>query len=138
MKRTELFFPFEPIPKGRPRMTRRGRAYTPKKTHDYEKLIRDYYRENTTDYYDCAIRVSLIFYMPIPKSISKKKRALMESGEIKCTIHKDIDNLSKSILDGCLGVAYKDDCLITRLTATKRYATDNNVGTFMEISEDVN
>ena len=137
MKRTELFFPFEPKPKGRPRFTRTGHAYTPKTTHDYEKLIRNYYQENTEDYYDCAIKVNLTFFMPIPKSTSKKQRALMESGEVKCTVKKDIDNLSKAVLDACLGVAYEDDSLITKLTAIKKYAIDDNVGTFMEISEDV-
>lgn len=135
MKKTELFFPFEPIPKGRPRMTRSGRAYTPKKTHDYEKLIRDYYKENTTDYYDCAVRMSLVFYMPIPKSVSKKKRFLMESGKLKCTTHKDLDNMTKSLTDALNGVAYEDDCLITELHIKKRYGS--SVGTEMVISEDV-
>ena len=136
MRKTELFFPFEPKPKGRPRMTRRGRAYTPKATHDYEKLIRDFYKENSTDYYDSAIKVSLIFYMPIPKSTSKKKRALMEIGEIKCTSHTgDVDNLAKAVTDALNRVAYEDDCLITELHVKKRYG--NCAGTEMIISEDV-
>lgn len=136
MKRTELFFPFEPIPKGRPRMTRRGRAYTPSKTQDYERLIRDYYKNSTTDYYDCAIRVNLVFYMPIPKSTSKKKRALMESGEIKCTTHTgDVDNLAKAILDSLNGVAYEDDSLVTSLHIRKRYGS--SAGTDMVITEDL-
>lgn len=136
MRKTEIFFPFEPTPKGRPRMTRRGRAYTPKKTHDYEKLISDFYKENCTDYYDSAIRVSLVFYMPIPKSTSKKKRALMECGEIKCTTHTgDADNLTKAVTDALNGVAYEDDCLITELHIKKRYGL--TVGTEMTISEDV-
>lgn len=136
MKRTELFFPFEPKPKGRPRMTKKGRAYTPKATHDYEKLIRDYYKENTSDYYDSAIKMSLIFYMPIPKSVSKKTRALMECGEFKCTKHNgDADNLCKAVTDALNGVAYEDDCLITELHIRKRYGT--SVGTEMVITEDV-
>lgn len=136
MKRTEIFFPFEPKPKGRPRMTRRGRAYTPKKTHDYEKLISDFYKENCTDYYDSAIKVSLVFYMPIPKSTSKKKRVLMECGEIKCTTHTgDADNLTKAVTDALNGVAYEDDCLITELNIKKRYGS--SVGTEMVISEDI-
>ena len=136
MKRTEIFFPFEPKPKGRPRMTRRGRAYTPKKTHDYEKLISDFYKENCTDYYDSAIKVSLVFYMPIPKSTSKKKRVLMECGEIKCTTHTgDADNLTKAVTDALNGVAYEDDCLITELHIKKR--SGSSAGTEMVISEDI-
>ena len=35
MKKTELFFPIEPKPKGRPRFNfRTGTAYTPKETKD--------------------------------------------------------------------------------------------------------
>ena len=137
MKKTEIFFPFEPVPKGRPRFTRTGHAYTPKATQDYEKRIRDYYKEQTDDYYEGPIKIRLVFYMPIPRSVSKKQRALMESGEIKCTVSKDIDNLAKSILDACNGVAFEDDRLITHMTASKKYASNNNVGTEMVITEDI-
>ena len=137
MRKTEVFFPFEPIPKGRPRFTRTGHSYTPEKTRDYERLIREYYKEQTNDYYDGPINIRLAFYMPIPKSISKKKRALMESNEIKCTVKKDTDNLGKALLDSLNGIAYEDDCLITHLTLIKKYASNNNVGTEMVISEDV-
>lgn len=137
MRKTEIFFPFEPVPKGRPRFTRTGHAYTPKTTQDYEKKIAEFYKSQTDDFYDTAIKVRLVFYMPIPKSTTKKNRQLIATGFIKCTVHKDIDNLSKAVLDGCLGVAYEDDRLITKLTAIKKYATDNNVGISMEICEDV-
>lgn len=136
MKKTEIFFPFEPMSKGRPRFFR-GHAYTPQKTQDYEKKIAEYYKSQTDDFYDSAIKVKLIFNMPIPKSTTKKNRQLIAAGMIKCTVHKDIDNLAKSVIDGCLGVAYEDDRLITKLTVIKQYATDNNVGTEMIISEDV-
>lgn len=137
MRKTEIFFPFEPKPKGRPRFNRWGNAYTPKATFDYEKQIRDYYLENTTDYYDEPIKIRLIFYLPIPKSASKKKQMKMESGEIKCVVNKDIDNLEKSLLDSLLKVAYSDDKLITHLSAIKKYASAENVGTYLEITEDI-
>ena len=136
MKKTEIFFPFEPVSKGRPRFFR-GHAYTPKTTQEYEKNISEYYQSQTDDFYETAIKVKLVFNMPIPKSTTKKNRQLIAAGMIKCTVKKDIDNLSKAVIDGCLGVAYKDDRQITKLTAIKKYATDNNVGTFMEICEDV-
>ena len=138
MKKTELFFPIEPKPKGRPRFNfRTGTAYTPKETHDYEKAIREYYVENCGDYYDTAIHVKLVFHMPIPKSASKKKRVQMQSGEIKCISHTgDADNLAKAVTDGLLTVAYKDDCLITKLSIEKRYAA-SEPGTELVITEDV-
>lgn len=135
MKKTELFFPYEPKPKGRPKFTRIGHAYTPKATRDYEKQIRDFYKENASDYYDSPIKVSLVFYMPIPKSISKKKMELMKSGVIRHTKKPDSDNLAKAVLDGINGVAFEDDKLITELRIKKRYGSV--VGTAMVITEDV-
>lgn len=137
MKKTELFFPYVPKPKGRPKFGRGGHAYTPKTTADYEKSIKDYYSESTNDYYDGAISVKLVFNMPIPSSASKKQKALMESGVVKCTKHNgDIDNLVKAVLDALNEVAFKDDCLITKISAEKKY-TSSTPGTLMIISEDV-
>lgn len=137
MKTTEIFIPFEPVPKGRPKFTRTGHPYTPKKTKEYEKKLAEFYKSQTSDYYDEPIKVRLVFYMPIPKSASKKKRILMESGQIKHTVKPDVDNLVKSVLDACNGVAYSDDNLVTTINAIKIYASDNDVGTYMVITEDV-
>ena len=138
MKHTEIFFPFEPKPKGRPKFTKRGHAYTPKTTLEYETKIKEFYQCQTEDFYDTAIKVRLVFNMPTPKSTSKKKRVLMETGVIKCTVHNgDVDNLGKAVLDALNGLAYEDDCLITKLTIIKKYASDGNVGTELTISEDV-
>jgi len=40
MKRITFAIPGKPVPKGRPRVTRSGRVYTPKATRDYESLVR--------------------------------------------------------------------------------------------------
>ena len=62
----------------------------------------------------------------------------MATGMIKCIKHNgDADNLAKSVLDALNGVAFEDDCLVTRLSIIKKYASDNNVGIEMVISEDV-
>ena len=136
MRKTELFFPFEPKPKGRPRFTRDGHAYTPKTTHDYEKLIRDYYKENSEDYYEDAIQIKLVFNMPIPKTTTKRVRKLIDAGTYKFTKKPDIDNITKAILDALNGVAFEDDSLITKITAEKKYS-DSESGTLMIITEDV-
>ena len=137
MKKTEVFFPFEPRPKGRPRFTKYGHAYTPEETAKYEEQIRNYYIASTSDYYEDAIRIELIFYMPIPKSVSKKKRTLMEENIIKHVKKPDTDNMAKALLDSINKVAYKDDAQITELVSKKRYASDENVGIYMSIREDV-
>lgn len=137
MRKTEIFFPYEPKPKGRPKFTKIGHAYTPKKTEEYEKQIKDYYLEHTQDYYDCAVSIKLVFHMPIPKSVTKKQRALIEQGIIKCIKHNgDIDNLAKSVLDALNEIAFRDDCLITKLSLEKKYTT-SATGTEMIITEDV-
>ena len=75
--------------------------------------------------------------MPIPKSVTKKNRELIMVNRIKYTKRPDTDNLCKAFTDAINGVAYADDCLITKLVIEKKYASDNNVGTEMIISEDV-
>lgn len=137
MRKTEVFFPFEPRPKGRPRFTRYGHAYTPQKTSEYEEKIRNYYVSKVSDYYEDAIRIELTFYMPIPKSASKKNKSLMVDNTIKHVKKPDTDNMVKALLDSINKVAYKDDSQITQLIAKKRYASDANVGIYMVITEDV-
>lgn len=136
MKKTEIFFPFEPKPKGRPRFTRSGHAYTPETTQNYEQKISEYYKEQTDDFYNGAIQIRLTFLMPIPKSTTKKMRRLIETGNIKYTKKPDLDNLQKAVLDALNGIAFSDDKIITRIVAEKKYTT-SEVGTLMAITEDV-
>ena len=59
MTHTQLFN-IRPQVKQRPRMTRRGRAYTPKKTHDFEQAVRDEY-DGPLYQDDDQLVVSLVF-----------------------------------------------------------------------------
>jgi Holliday junction resolvase RusA-like endonuclease len=137
MRKTEVFFPIPPRPKARPRFTRYGHAYTPNETLEYEEKVRNYYVATTSDYYEGAIRIELTFYMPIPKSASKKNKRLMVENVIKHVKKPDTDNMVKALLDSINKIAYKDDSQITQLISRKRYATDGNVGIYMVITEDV-
>lgn len=60
--------------------------------------------------------------MPIPKSLSKKKKALL-TGQ-PCTSHKlgDLDNLAKNCMDAANGVLYKDDSQVYELHTYKVYS----------------
>lgn len=54
-----------------------------------------------------AVKLEVIYFMPIPASLSKKKRALLPY-----TYHitrPDSDNLTKLIKDCMSGIVYKDD-----------------------------
>lgn len=117
------------VPKQRPRISGR-RAYTPKRTKDYEERVLEAFRSSYQGFYpafgkDAPVRVGISVIQEIPKSWSKKKRAQAESGEI-CPLSRngDIDNIAKSILDALNGFAYEDDCQVVRLTVSKEYGAD--------------
>jgi Holliday junction resolvase RusA-like endonuclease len=67
------------------------------------------------------LRLDIKFYMPIPKSASKKKKEQMASGEIKHTKTPDCDNMVKAYLDCMNDIVYIDDKQIYKLNATKLY-----------------
>lgn len=134
MKSLTVWFPIEPVPKGRPRFTKFGKAYTPKKTHDYEKKIADYFRQNPNRFKfekGIPIVVNLVFGMPIPQSAPKSRNAAMLEELIKHTKKPDLDNLQKAVLDALNGIAWEDDSQIVRITAEKKYTDDPYVYLYM-------
>ena len=74
------------VPKQRPRISGR-RAYTPKRTKDYEERVLNEFCSSYKGFYpafgkDVPVRVCIRIVQAIPKSWSKKKRAQAEQGEI--------------------------------------------------------
>lgn len=61
------------------------------------------------------IALGLAFFLPIPTSTPKRRRAAMIAGEECPTTSGDIDNLMKSVLDALKGIAYVDDRQVTRM-----------------------
>jgi Holliday junction resolvase RusA-like endonuclease len=112
-----------PVAKGRPRLGRYG-TYTPKKTQEYEEYVKMCWvaKYGGIQPSEQPLEMNIVFYMPIPKSYSKKQSAEMLNGRIKHTKKPDIDNLIKSVLDALNGLAYADDSQIIKVTAVKRYA----------------
>ena len=117
------------VPKQRPRISGR-RAYTPKRTKDYEERVLNAFRSSYTGFYpafgkDTPVSVEIRIGQAIPKSWSKKKRLQAELGEIvPLSRNGDIDNIAKSILDALNGFAYEDDCQVVRLKITKSYSME--------------
>lgn len=127
VKKFNITIPITPVPKARPRFTRYGHTYTPKKTADYEKAIAEYWRQATHNFkYDReqALIVNFVFGMPIPKSTSKSKTELMANGTIRPTKKPDVDNLAKAVMDGLNGVAWADDSQVVRVSIYKEYAKE--------------
>lgn len=117
-----------PVPKGRPRYSARAgfvRTYTPKKTSDYETIVRETAQQamGPTDPLETPIAVYLYIRLSIPKSYPKKRLQACLKGLERPIKKPDIDNLAKSVLDGLNGIVYRDDGQIVSLHVTKVYAS---------------
>lgn len=112
-----------PVAKGRPRLGRYG-TYTPKKTQEYEEYVKMCWvaKYGAIQPAEQPLEVNIVFYLPIPKSYSKKQRAEILNGRLKHTKKPDIDNLIKSVLDALNGLAYVDDSKIIKAAAEKQYS----------------
>ncbi len=115
----------EPKPKLRPRFFARGNfrgTYTPKKTKDYEQeLALKCLPYKPPVPLSSALKVTLTFGMPIPKSFSKKKRQAIVDGILHHTKKPDLDNLIKAVCDSLNGIFFEDDKQIVSLSADKFY-----------------
>lgn len=118
--------PGVPQGKGRPRVTRNG-TFTPKKTRDYEKKVRDCYIAQGGQMFpdDTPLFASITAIFPIPSSLSKKRRAMF-NGKRHCK-KPDADNVAKAILDALNGVAYRDDSAVSSLLVDKSYGDASRV-----------
>jgi len=85
----------------------------------------------TTD----IIEVEMIFHMPIPRSWSQKKRKANHG--LWHRKRPDLDNLVKFYLDVMNNVAYKDDALIARIIAEKKYSTQPRTEITIKALEEV-
>lgn len=114
----------EPVAQGRPRFSNRGgfvKVYDPPKSKIYKNLIRHTVTPLETPI-DVPIKFVLKVYVPIPKSTSKKNRALMIDSIILPTKKPDVDNYLKGILDALKGIIWSDDSLVVNIEASKRYS----------------
>lgn len=66
------------------------------------------------------LELDITFYMPIPKSLSKKKQDALV-GQPHCK-KPDFDNLAKLVSDVCMGVIIEDDGVFSDSTQRKRYS----------------
>ena len=117
--------PGKAVGKQRPRFSRTFtgvRTYTPRKTQEYENLVRISYRAVSKQKLEGTIGATICGYFEPPKATSKKQRQKMLSGEVGYTKKIDADNLAKSILDALNGVAYDDDAQVCLLLVYKAYA----------------
>ena len=92
-----------PVPKGRPRLGRRGRVYTPKKTELYENLGRVQVML-AVNKFKWKIDTSALYSLTVSIFTANKK-------------HGDLDNYIKSAADFLMPHAMKNDKQIVELHA---------------------
>jgi len=119
MESKEFMFviPIDPIPWKRPGQSRYGRF-------DLQKAVKDQLRAIFIRGMDKhqpllgKVHLSLIFHMPIPKSLPKKERDGWHSKK------PDLDNLIKLVLDSMNGICFRDDSQVCFIIAMKGYSDD--------------
>lgn len=112
----------EPVPQKRPRFNRSGHCY------DDQKKIKEGYRWQIKSQFrseplTTPIALDLIFFMPIPKSLSKLKKRQMENGLIGHIKKPDLDNLQKLVLDCLNNLVFEDDSQVCEIRAKKIYSS---------------
>lgn len=112
----------ECVPKARPRFSKYGHVYTTPKTRAYEKIVKTTAIDKNVPCITTALKIKIMVYKSIPKSFSKEKRRLAESGKILPVVKPDIDNYVKAVLDGLNGILFLDDKQICDLSVGKRYS----------------
>ena len=111
--------PGQPVPKSRPRFSFKSkRAYTPKKTKDYEELVKEYVKPLVSEKIHGPIEATFLFVMERPKYMMTKK---YKDGLIIHTKKPDLDNLIKSTMDA-LNSVLNDDAQICKIYAEKFYS----------------
>lgn len=111
--------PGHPSPKARARVTRSGRAYTPKPTQLAEGKVLECYLADWRglDPIVGPVSINIIAAFAVPPSWSRKKR---EAADYHVS-RPDADNVQKLVLDALNGVAFIDDSQVCELHMTKRY-----------------
>ena len=114
-----------PIAKKRPRFARRGKfvqTYNPQETEEGRWLWEaKQHFPHGFEPHTGPIIVSMAFFMPVPKSISKKQRKAMLDAFFPHTKKPDLDNLVKFAKDALNGTAWADDSQVYDLRAYKCY-----------------
>lgn len=131
MTEIEFFVPGVPVGKARARVVK-GRAFTPKKSRDYEKKVAYYAVVAMSllgaETFKGAVEVDILAEFPPLKSWSKKQTELVKNSEVRKETKPDIDNIAKSIADAMNGgVVYVDDSQISDLSCRKRYSATAGV-----------
>lgn len=117
-----IVIPGTPIAKGRPRYTRQGRCYTPKKTLEAERLVQLIAQTQIgSRHVSNSVAIELLAISPILVSWTKKKQTAARAGEIRPATKPDFDNLLKLYCDALNGLLWSDDTQVVDGRCIKCY-----------------
>lgn len=117
------------------RMGNHFSSYSPKQNTNYMTSVKMCYMEQAEGFRfedDEQLTITIIAYKSIPKTMTKKKLALIKANKLFPITKPDCDNISKVICDGLNKLAFRDDSQITDLIVKKRY--DEVPRVYVEIS----
>lgn len=124
---TKFEIPGEPQGKRRARFTRAGhfiKSYADPKCVSYETFIREMFCIAHPGFVplEGGLGVEIRAFCGIPGSVSRKRRMMMMSGEMRPAKKPEPDNIAKVVLDALTGLAFKNDSQVTRLVVEKAYS----------------
>ena len=114
-------------------------AYTPKKTAQYEEIIRWHAIKEMGNRvpFDAAVVIVVIFCFSPPKSWTRKKKEEVISNHSFHAVKPDVDNLLKAVKDALNGIVYKDDKLVCQAIVSKQYAQIPSIHILVEKAEEM-
>jgi len=119
--------PGEPQGKRRARFVRAGhfiKSYADPKSVSFETFVREMFCLAYPQFVplEGQLAVEIRAFCGMPNSVSKKKRVLMENGELRPAKKPEVDNIAKVILDALTGLGFRNDSQVTRLLVDKLYS----------------
>mgnify|MGYP003152945207 FL=1 len=73
---------------------------------------------------ETAVEIHLEFIRSYPKNLPKKEASRERRLKEALVRKPDLDNLCKAAIDGVKGIILKDDTVVTRLSAEKRFGPE--------------
>ena len=141
MNKLKVTIPGEPSGQGRPRFSTRGgfvKAYDPEKSRNYKAFVKYIATHEAMKqgwvYTEEPIKMSVIAYMGIAKSKSKKFQQAALDGMERPTKKPDLSNIVKGVEDALNGLLYKDDSQIVELKLQKFYSDEPRLEFSLELA----
>jgi len=126
-----ICMPGEPVGKGRAKAVSMGgfiRMYTPKKTVEYEDMVREEARitmkAGRYEAFSGPVELKLQIFLPIPISYTKRKKEEARAQLMVPTKKPDFDNVVKAVCDAFNGIVWNDDTQVVDCHITKRFGEE--------------